>query len=122
MALTEIHRKIINKVVERFLSLKASTERIALVREFEDPDAIDQLYRWQLLKTLDGANYLPTALSFHYCGNEEVEAVVKRGMEVLAEVFRSMYLQGKIDFTPEGLISEATKITAGLITSNHFGP
>jgi TIR domain len=110
MGPTEIQQKILNRVVERFVHLKQSTERVALVREFEDPDAIDQLYSWQLLKTSDSANYLPTALSFHYCGNDEVEAVAKRGMEVLAEVFRSMYLRGKIDLSPESLFSEATKI------------
>ena len=49
-------------------------------------------------------------MSFHYCGNDEAEAVAKRGMEVLAEVFRKMFLQGKVDFTPEGIISEARKI------------
>jgi|ERR1700682_4295549 len=110
MALSEIERNIVNRVVERFVNLRSSTERIALVREFEDPDAIDQLYRWQLLKTFDGDNYLPTALSFHYCGDAEVEAYAKRGMEVLATIFRKMYLRDKADFTPEGLREEAAKI------------
>jgi len=110
MALTEIQRLILESVVERFVDLSKSTERIALVREFEDPDAVDQLYRWRLLKTSDGANYLPTALSFHYCGNEEVEALAKRGMEVFAEVFRNMYLQGNIDFTPQVLREVARKV------------
>jgi len=110
MALSEIKRKIINRVVDRFVNLRQSSERIDLVREFEDPDAIDQLHQSQLLKTINNNNYLPTTLSFHYCGNEEIEAYAKRGMEVLAEMFRRMYLQGKIDLTPEGLISEAAKI------------
>src|SRR5580698_10092093 len=110
MALTDIQRNILKRVVERFVNLKASTERIALVREFEDPDAVDQLYQWQLLRTLDSANYLPTALSFHYCGDAELEAYAKRGMEVLATIFRSMYLRGKIDFTPEGLRETAATI------------
>src|SRR5437899_1675499 len=102
MALTEIQRLILESVVERFVDFSKSTERIALVREYEDPDAIDQLHQWQLLKTFDVTNYLPTALSFHYCGNPELEALVKRGVEVLAEVFRNMYLRGRInDFAPE---------------------
>jgi TIR domain len=110
MALTEIQRNVLGSVVERFVNFKTSTERIALVREFEDPDAIDQLHRWQLLKTFDVTNYLPTALSFHYCGHPELEALAKRGAEVLVEVFRNMYLRGKIDFTPEGLREAAAKI------------
>ena len=110
MALSEIERNILNRVVERFVNLRKATERIALVQEFEDPDAIDQLHQWQLLKTSDNANYLPTGLSFHYCGDAELEAYAKRGMEVLATIFRSMYLRGKVDFTPEGLREAAEKI------------
>jgi len=110
MALSEIERNILNRVVERFVNLRKATERIALVQEFEDPDAIDQLHQWQLLKTFDNANYLPTGLSFHYCGDAELEAYAKRGMEVLATILRSMYLRGKVDFTPEGLREAAAKI------------
>src|SRR5882762_7944053 len=110
MALSEIEKNILNRVVERFVTLRLSTERIALVREFEDPDAIDELHKWQLLKTLDNANYLPTALSFHHCGDAELEAYAQRGMEVLATVFRSMYLRGKVDFTPEGIQEAAAKV------------
>src|SRR5882762_4329678 len=102
MALTEIQRLVLESVVERFVELNKPTGRLALVREYEDPDAIDQLHQWQLLKTSDVTNYLPTALSFHYCGNPKLEALVKRGVEALAEVFRDMYLRGRIDdFAPE---------------------
>jgi hypothetical protein len=110
MPLTATQQSILKMVVERFVNLRQATERISMVRKFEDPDAIDQLYQWQLLKTFDNANYLPTALSFHYCGDAEVEAYAKRGMEVLAAIFRSMYLRGKVDFTPEGLREAALKI------------
>jgi hypothetical protein len=44
MALSEVQQKILKKVVERFVNSKLSTERIALVREFEDPDAIDSFF------------------------------------------------------------------------------
>ena len=110
MSLSAIQQSILKMVVERFVNLKQATERIVLVREFEDPDAIDQLHQWQLLRTVDNTNYLPTALSFHYCGDGEVEAYAKRGMEVFAAIFRSMYLRGKVDFTPEGLREAAAKI------------
>jgi hypothetical protein len=110
MPLTEIQQSMLKMVVQRFVNLKQATERIVLVREFEDPDAIDQLYQWQLLKTFDNTNYLPTALSFHYCGDGELEAYAKRGVEVLATIFRSMYLQGEVDFALEGLRKAAEKI------------
>ena len=63
MSLPVIQQSILKMVVERFVNSKQATERIVLVREFEDPDAIDELYRWQFLKTFDSANYLPTAFS-----------------------------------------------------------
>jgi len=68
MSLTVVQQSILKMVFERFVNSKQATERILMVREFEDPDAIDQLNEWHLLKTFDNTNYLPTALSFHYCG------------------------------------------------------
>jgi hypothetical protein len=110
MALSETERNILHRVVERFVNVGKPTERIALVQEFEDPDAIDQLHQWQLLKTFDNVYYLPTGLSFHYCGDDELEACAKRGMEVLAKIFRGMYLRGRVDFTPDGLREAAAEI------------
>ncbi len=110
MSLTQVERNIANKVVDRFVNLKESTGRKSLVIEFEDPVAINRLWNWQLLKTSDNTNYLPTALSFHYCGNAKVEAITRRGLEVLAEVFKRMYLRDNVDLSPEGLQEAATKI------------
>lgn len=86
-------------MVDRFLNLKESTERKALVIEFQDPDAINRLIGWHLLKTLDGNFYLPTTLSFHYCEIPEVEALAKRSVEVLAQVLRKQYIEDRPDFT-----------------------
>jgi len=100
MPLSETQQKILKTVVRQFLDLKMPTERAFLVREFEDPVAVDQLHLWRLLKTSDSTYYLPTALSFHYCGEPEIDAAAKHGVEVMAKVFKAMY-RGKIDPTPE---------------------
>jgi hypothetical protein len=97
-------------VVDRFLNLKESTERKALVIEFQDPDAINRLIGWHFLKTLDNDFYLPTTLSFHYCENPEVEALAKRSVEVLAQVLRKQYIDDRPDFTPTGLLRAAKAV------------
>jgi serine/threonine protein kinase len=110
MALSEIEQRIVRSVVDRFLDLGQATQRYALVREFEDPAAIDRLYQWQLLRSQDASNYLPTTLSFHYCGSPQIEDLARCSVEAFARVFRNMYLADKIDLTPEHLKEEARKI------------
>jgi hypothetical protein len=107
---TELEQRVLCRVIDRFLNSGETTNRIALNREFEDPDAIDRLKQWMLLKTFDDANYLPTALSFHYCGNAEIEDLAKRSVEVFARVFRNMYMNGDSDFSPEKLKAKAKAV------------
>ncbi len=103
MPVSDIERRILEKVVDRFLAEKQPTHRKVLIIEFEDPDAIDRLIRWQLLRTSDSDFYLPTALSFHYCGNAKAEELAKRSIQAIASIFRKQYSEDKPDFTPEGL-------------------
>jgi len=110
MALLEVERNIVARVVDRFLNSRQATARKALVIEFESPESIDRLLNWQLLKTQENANYLPTALSFHYCGNAQVEALAPRAVQVFARLFKNMYLQDKIDFTPDNLREQMMKL------------
>jgi hypothetical protein len=130
MELSDIEQNTLRTVVDRFVNLKQATDRVSLVRTFEDPDAIDRLHQLRLLKTADGEFYLPTALSFHYCGNDEIEAYARRGMEIFAEIFRKMFLQGNANFSPEVLREEAKKvdqradermIRLGLYVAPYFG-
>jgi hypothetical protein len=109
MPLSETQQKILKIVVRQFLDLKMPTERDFLVRKFEDPVAVDQLFEWRLFRSSDAAYFLPTALAFHYCGEPEIEATAKHSVTVMAKVLRSMFL-GKIPLSPENLLSEARKV------------
>src|SRR5260370_38798767 len=113
MPLSETQQKILKIVVRQFLDSKMPTERDFLVRKFEDPVAVDQLHQRRLLRTSDSTYYLPTALSFHYCGEPEIEAAAKHGVEVMAKVFKAMY-RGKIDLTPGNLAAEVGKVVRRL--------
>jgi hypothetical protein len=91
MALSKVEKDILNAAIQRFLNQREATKRRDLVLEFEDPDAIDRLVQWQLLVTYDSANYLPTAISFHYCGNPDVEALARRSVRTVAHVFKTYF-------------------------------
>jgi hypothetical protein len=109
MPLSETQQKILKTVVRQFLDLKMPTERAFLVREFEDPLAVDQLFERRLFRSSDAAYFLPTALAFHYCGQPEIEAAAKHSVTVMAKVLRAMFL-GKIPLSPENFLSEAAKV------------
>lgn len=110
MALTEVEMTILNRVVRRFLDQKATTPRRELVLDFEDPDAIDRLHSWQLLQTYDRTNYLPTAISFHYCGDPEVQALAGRSVQVVAHVFKNLYREEKPSLAPADIEEHARQL------------
>jgi len=93
MALSEVEKKVLIKVVRGYLDRKAATRRRELNLEFEDPEVIDRLYRWQLLQTYDSDNYLPTPIAFHYCGDPEIQLLAKRSTAIVARVFSKLYRQ-----------------------------
>lgn len=103
MAPTDVQRNIIRAVVDRFLKLWEPSPRGSLIRQFEDPDALDELTRLSLLKSHDNISFSPTALSFHYCGDAEAELLAKRSVETVARVLRKQYREDKPDFTVVGL-------------------
>ncbi len=91
MPLTKVEKNILSNVVHRFLDEKKLTQRRELVLEFEEPEAIDRLFRWQLLQTFDGTNYVPTAISFEYCGDAEVRAMARRSVRAVAHVLKALF-------------------------------
>lgn len=103
MPLSDVQRDILAEVVERFLRAWEPSSRKALILKFEDPDAIDELSRRNLLKSSDNIGFLPTALSFHYCRDAEAEALAKRSVETIARIFRKQYRDDKPNFTVAGL-------------------
>lgn len=91
MSLREVETEILKRVVEEFLESKKATSRRELILQFEDPEAIDSLYRRQLIQTYDGSNYVPMAIAFEYCGDPIVQSLVRRGTRLVAHVFRDLY-------------------------------
>lgn len=104
MPLSEIQQKILGAVVDQFLKTWQPLERKRLVLQFEDPDALNELlHRFSLIRLSDGTHILPTALTFHYCGNAEAESLAKRSVETVARIFRKQFRDDKPDFTVAGL-------------------
>lgn len=106
MPLSEIQQKILGAVVDQFLKTWQPSERKKLILQCKDPDAIDELAQWSLLKPVDnsiGFTYAPTALSFHYCGDVQKEALARRSIETVVRLFRRLFPEDKPDLTEEGL-------------------
>lgn len=110
MPLTEIERAMVLDVAAHFLNLWEPTPRKKLINDYEDPDAIDRLLRWNLLRSLNNVTYLPMALSFHYCGEPETEALAKRSIETMARVFKKLYREDNPDLSLDNLEREVRYI------------
>ena len=83
MPLSEVEKKVLNRVVQRFLNDRKAAFRRDLVLDFEEPEAIDRLQQWMLIQTNDSTYYLPTSIAFHYCGDTEVQALARRSTEIV---------------------------------------
>lgn len=134
MALSDVQRNILASVVKRFLASWEPTGRKALVRQFQDPQSVDELSRWGLIKTVDPMNdpdYVPGSLAFHYCGDAEAEALAKRSVQVMARVFKKQYLDDVRNLSVGDLQAEVqnadreidptTAVRLGLYLSRDFG-
>jgi hypothetical protein len=88
--LTEAEKKILNSVVQRFLNLKKPTDRKDLLRESENPEAIDRLVTTTLLQQTQANSYLPAAISFELCGDPEVLTLTRRGIRAVAHVLKNL--------------------------------
>lgn len=106
MPVSDVEQAIVFDVVAHFLKLWEPTPRKKLINQYEDPDAIDRLLRWNLLKSLNNVSYLPAALSFHYCGKPETEALARRSIETMARVFKKLYREDSPDLSLDNLEKE----------------
>jgi predicted nucleotide-binding protein len=109
---TDIQRKILKKVVLAFLNSGKATPRKDLVIEFQDLAAVNDLTSRAVLVQWGGAAYMPTALAFHYCGDSEVENMARRSVRIMAEVFRSQFLNDHQNLTREGMEADARNVDA----------
>ena len=109
MALPPTEKAILNAVVRRLLDSYAASGRRDLVLEFKDPDAIDHLEQWQLIRGFDGQFYLPAGIAFHYCGDSAVEDMARRSVEVASRLLQTFLVKGSVPTTLADIAVEARK-------------
>ena len=92
MLLTQIESEITSKVVDRFLSCREATSRKSMVDEFQDPDAIDVLVRYSILKQNDDQRqYLPRVLAFHCSGHAKVRFRARTSFQLVLRVLKRLH-------------------------------
>lgn len=113
MPLTELEQKTARKTVDRFLNdqppLKLKELEIELQENYE---VIDRLAQAGIIRTRDQQEYLPSALAFHYCGSSEIEALARRGVELLVMVLRKLYPEDNPNLKPLALLENAREFDA----------
>jgi diguanylate cyclase (GGDEF)-like protein len=132
-SLTGIDTEVVSTVVRHFLDSKQPMARKPLHMIARSAEVLERLTRWSVLRSLDNNKYLPTALSFHYCGNVESLALAKQSVELVARVLKRMFEKCDEDnrhFTLAEIEHQAVemfgkvdpeKIKLGLYLSNEFG-
>jgi len=114
VVLTEIERKILNTVVQRFLDFKKATRRKELLDAYGSPGAIDRLVSTMLLERTSENSYLPSAIAFHYCGDPEVQALTKRGVRAVAHVFKDLIREDRPNLDPANIETLARQFDSSI--------
>jgi predicted nucleotide-binding protein len=99
--LTELERKIVKTVIDRFLNLNEATSQKSLDVKFQDPDAIARLARYGLITLPSDEKHFPTVLGFQLCGDENQVKQARSSLEIVLYVLRSLFEveADKQDFT-----------------------
>ncbi len=113
-ALSDVEKKILKTVVQRFLDSKKATRRKELLDAFESPGAIDSLVSTTVLEQTAGNNYLPSAIAFHYCDDPEVQALASSGVRAVARVFKNLIKQDRPNLDPANIEVLAREFDGGI--------
>lgn len=93
MQLNENEARIVKEVLRRFSEEnRAPTPKRFLVVAYKDPEAPDRLSRDNVLESLNNLAYLPRALAFHLCANEEVLQEAKRSVAIVARTLQDLFV------------------------------
>lgn len=118
MPLTESQDQIVKEVLRRYLSQKESTTKRFLIVVYKDPDAIERLVQANVIESRNNQAFLPKALAFHYCANEETLREAKLSVEVVARVLQELYTEDvekeKNQFSPYEVETLALKLYPGV--------
>jgi hypothetical protein len=113
-ALSDVEKKILNRVVRHYLDSKKATRRKELLDAFESPGAIDSLVSTVILEQTAGNNYLPSAIAFHYCGDAEVQAFTRRGVRAVAHVLKKLIKEDRPNLDPANIEALAIEFDSGI--------
>src|SRR5579859_2459736 len=113
-ALSDVEKKILNRVVRHYLDSKRATRRKELLDAFESPGAIDSLVSTTVLEQTGGNNYLPSAIAFHYCGDTEVQASTRRGVRAVAHVLKKLIKEERPNLDPTNIQTLAREFDSGI--------
>jgi len=116
--LSDVEKKILKTVVQRFLDSKKATRRKELLDTFESPGAIDSLVSTAVLEQTQGNSYgnsyLPSAMAFHYCGDIEVQALTRRGVRAVAHVLKKLIKEERPNLDPTNIETLAREFDSGI--------
>jgi serine/threonine protein kinase len=114
MPLSDTDREITKAVVDRFLNLGEATPRALLVRQYRNLQALENLYRWSILKRTGtgDADYLPLALAFHYSKDPDTILRARTSVEIVLRILQNIFEveMEKKDFTPVDVEAQAAKM------------
>jgi predicted nucleotide-binding protein len=89
--LTEIERKLIKTVIDRFLNLNELTPQRLLEVKFQDPDAVARLSRYGLIATTSNQKYEPRVVGIALCGDSDQIQRAKTALEIVLHVLRNLF-------------------------------
>lgn len=95
MPLTEQERKAAHAVALQFRLNREPTTHHQLLSQFKDPSLIIRLTNSQVFITdtsTGDPKYFPTALTFHYSGDEELLNYAKRAVEVVVRDAKNIFM------------------------------
>jgi hypothetical protein len=93
MNLREAEQGMINRVVSRFLSERKPTPRRELIVEFQEIDLLDSLVQRSLLRDINRERFLPSLMSFYFCGDQAVLHLARESLEAMLYTLKSLFLE-----------------------------
>lgn len=90
MSITEVQRETLKAVVHHFLRTGEPALRIQLIKQFKNPDLIDDLIP-VALRSPTGANVFPTILAFECSGDAHALSVAKQSVEAVIRVLKHLF-------------------------------
>ena len=102
---------MMRRVLSNFRATGKPTSRDDLLREFADPDGLNEIiWRSNIFKVLSvagGDEYLPSMWVFHLAGDKEAEDFARKSIQTLVKVLRDQFFSKRNELSREALLKEA---------------